>query len=433
MGHLICTKGLDLPFEKLSTALRTLPKPAHLGLPILEEKPDVLVQEKEVVAKGQLLMRDAQGRHYLSPGGGKVQTMGKASIVIALSDEEQSAPLPSYSSTFSPLETVDYLNQCGVLCRIRKRPFGQRALPGEIPRAIFVSACSALPFAVPFSLESAGREEMLRQGLLLLSRITKTYLIVRQGTPLPDLPVSVWTVSGPHPSGDPSFHIHSIDPIQNESDCVWPLSLATVLALGKMSMTGQYPVEQTLFLAGDGVAAKWRGYYQARLGYPIGTLYTGKGLPIPIKLIKGDPLTGKEGEIGDFLNFEEEGLTVLPALPYDYGAPLPFSLRPKAKGWLPTLFSLSGRKKKQRSWTTCHFGPAHSFLLNPSLYDAVFPLKLSPSFLIRDIITKRLDLAKRDGLLEVVPQDFALAAFLCPSKCDLMGIVSQAQKKVLSI
>ena len=57
------------------------------------------------------------------------------------------------------------------------------------------------------------------------------------------------------------------------------------------------------------------------------------------------------------------------------------------------------------------------------LYDKYMPMNIMVDFLIRAIIANDTDEAIKLGILETDPEDFALCAFACPSKMDLVGII----------
>jgi Na+-transporting NADH:ubiquinone oxidoreductase subunit A len=57
------------------------------------------------------------------------------------------------------------------------------------------------------------------------------------------------------------------------------------------------------------------------------------------------------------------------------------------------------------------------------LYDRFLPMNIMTDFLVRAVLAKDTEEAIQLGLLEVDPEDFALAAFACPSKVDLPGII----------
>jgi Na+-transporting NADH:ubiquinone oxidoreductase subunit A len=57
------------------------------------------------------------------------------------------------------------------------------------------------------------------------------------------------------------------------------------------------------------------------------------------------------------------------------------------------------------------------------LYDRFLPMNIRLDFLIRAVLAQDWEEAIALGLLELDPEDVALAAYACPSKIDLVGIV----------
>jgi Na+-transporting NADH:ubiquinone oxidoreductase subunit A len=57
------------------------------------------------------------------------------------------------------------------------------------------------------------------------------------------------------------------------------------------------------------------------------------------------------------------------------------------------------------------------------LYDRYLPMDLRVDYVVRAALAHDTDEAVKLGILETDPEDFALCAFVCPSKMDLVGII----------
>lgn len=57
------------------------------------------------------------------------------------------------------------------------------------------------------------------------------------------------------------------------------------------------------------------------------------------------------------------------------------------------------------------------------VYERVMPMRILPMHLVRAIMGDDYELAEELGLLEVHPEDFALAEFVCPSKIEMVDII----------
>jgi Na+-transporting NADH:ubiquinone oxidoreductase subunit A len=76
------------------------------------------------------------------------------------------------------------------------------------------------------------------------------------------------------------------------------------------------------------------------------------------------------------------------------------------------------------SFTTNQHGEERAFI-DSAVYDRVMPMGIPTMHLLKAIISEDFELAEQLGLLEVVPEDFALSTFICPSKIEMMEIVKE--------
>ncbi|MCB1108387.1 MAG: NADH:ubiquinone reductase (Na(+)-transporting) subunit A, partial [Chlamydiia bacterium] len=63
-----------------------------------------------------------------------------------------------------------------------------------------------------------------------------------------------------------------------------------------------------------------------------------------------------------------------------------------------------------------------------SYYDRVMPMRIPTMPLIKALLAEDFEKALSLGLLEVDAEDFALPAFICPSKIAMPEIVKRAQQ-----
>jgi Na+-transporting NADH:ubiquinone oxidoreductase subunit A len=57
------------------------------------------------------------------------------------------------------------------------------------------------------------------------------------------------------------------------------------------------------------------------------------------------------------------------------------------------------------------------------------PMNIPTMFLLKAAISKDFEQAEQLGLLEVIGEDFALPAFVCPSKIEMPAIIDQTLKE----
>jgi Na+-transporting NADH:ubiquinone oxidoreductase subunit A len=105
-------------------------------------------------------------------------------------------------------------------------------------------------------------------------------------------------------------------------------------------------------------------------------------------------------------------------------------LRPFSSSYSATRTYLPSWKKLW-PFTTSNHGEERAFI-DGSIYETVMPFYVLPIQLVKSVIAEEFDRAIEYGLLEIIPDDFALADFICPSKAGMMKIIREGQKKYIS-
>ena len=80
---------------------------------------------------------------------------------------------------------------------------------------------------------------------------------------------------------------------------------------------------------------------------------------------------------------------------------------------------------KKLGFTALQHGEERAFV-DGAIYDPVMPLNIETLPLIKTLLTEEYEKSEALGLLEVAPEDFALPAFICPSKIEMPEIVKYA-------
>jgi Na+-transporting NADH:ubiquinone oxidoreductase subunit A len=219
-------------------------------------------------------------------------------------------------------------------------------------------------------------------------------------------------------------HIQKIAPIRHAEDYVWSLAPIAVITIGKMVLEGRYFTERIISLAGNGILEDKRGYFAGRMGMAIKNLAEDRLSICPLRLISGDPLSGQEVTPSDFLGFFD---LILCAIPENQKREFFHFFRLGGKKFTATRTYLSGlfvSRIKSYPFTTNQHGEERAFV-DSEIYHKVMPLRIPTVHLIKAILAKDYELAQELGLLEVVPEDFALSAFICPSKIEMVQIVKE--------
>lgn len=456
MAHIKITRGLDIPIKgkpegtpKLLVAsgdARALTTPTHLALDLHafdEIRFKLLIHVGDQVKLGQPLVEDktTPGRFFVSPAGGIVREIRRGlkrrllDIVIEVTGEEEIERKPAFNLADASREAlIEHLMQNGLFARIRQRPFNFLANPHKVPRSIFIKAVESAPFVPPAEMQVAGYEREFQEGLRALSKLTdgKVHLVYRKDTPSRLFSeakgVEKHTVEGPHPISHLSLHIQKIDPIRSAEDVIWTLDAHTVVAIGYLLLRGQYLVDRVVSIAGPGIIEGKTGYFKVREGFPIAALIAGRVAKGPVRLISGNPLTGRKVESEDYLDYTDYCLC---AIPENTKREFLHFFRLGANKYTFSGTYLSGHldhTHREYDFTTSLHGEHRPFI-DSTLYDEVMPLSIPTMHLVKALLAEDYDLAAELGLLEVDSEDFALPAFVDPSKIEMPDIVRQGLRR----
>ncbi len=381
----------------------------------------LLKKEGDLVKLGEPIAIDKKcpERVFVSPGSGKIievnRGLKRRLLSVVIETDQQQTPFKQTEGT------LENLIDAGLYPHIQMRPCLRIAHPKQKPEAIFIRAIASAPFVPPPELEINGHEEIFSLAVEALSKLCPIHLVYREGSDCKAFTqathAEVHSASGPHPIGNASVHIQAIHPIKKNHQVVWTLSVSDVVSIGKWLKEGVYYPERVISVAGEGIPEGKRGYYRVNRGVSIEAMIgkLGEG----IRVISGDPLTGEVSR--GHLGFYDTVICAFPE-PSQRREFLHF-LKFKRKGY--TASKAYFFRKKSPGFTTLQHGEVRPFV-DGSIYDKVMPLKIETMPLIKTLLTEQYDKGEALGLLEVAPEDFALAAFVCPSKIEMPEIVKQA-------
>jgi Na+-transporting NADH:ubiquinone oxidoreductase subunit A len=436
-------KGLDLPFSG-APALEVAEGPAAPTVALQPSefdgvKPRLLVREGDRVRRGTALFLDKRNEalRFCSPAAGTVRTIVYGprrwieSVIVEVSGADEAESFGRHTPAqiaALPRETaLASLQASGLLELIRQRPYSGTADPAATPKAIFVNAMATAPFRASAGAVVRGDEASFQAGLDVLARLTEG----RVHLALPDSPglppalagargVEIHRFSGPHPSGNTSVHIHHIDPIR-PGDVVWTVRAADVPLIGRLFLTGEVPSHRVVALGGPGIAAGATRHYRVRMGSALAPLLAGRTVGDDLRIVAGDALGGDTVQAGGHLPLLESSLTVLPEGRERHFLAWP---NPFTSAYSASRLFLSSWFGGRRSWPMhTNVGGGERAMVVTGLYDRYLPMRIMTDFLVRAVLSRDWEEAVKLGLLELDPEDLALAAYACPSKVDLVGIL----------
>ncbi len=445
-------KGLDLPIAGAPTkAVDQAPRPSRVAVIALDYpgmKPQMNVAEGDSVRVGQTLFEDKKtpGVHYTSPGSGTVVGVNRGakralqSVVVQLDGEGTDSARFSHHTGQHPTaldrDTVrDLLVESGQWTALRARPYGRVADPATTPKSIFVTAMDSQPLAPDLTLAMQGREADFERGLVALTKLTDgTVFVCRDSGSDLAVPtisrVQVEDFRGPHPSGTPGLHIHTLDPV-NRSKLVWHLNLQDVLAIGRLLETGALDLWRLISLAGPEVRNP--RHLRVRLGHSVdalvakeirvdgqledGTIVRELDESKSIRVISGSVLSGRraEGDVHGYLGRYDQQISVIRE---DRAREFLGWLEPGINQFsVANLFASALMPGKKFKLTTSTHGSPRA-IVPIGLYEKVVPMDIVPTFLLKSLVVGDVEKAEQLGALEFIEEDLSLCTFVCPGKID---------------
>lgn len=420
------TKGYDIKIKGKADediAILNCDKAAYTLSDFNYLKPKVLIKEGDQVRKGTPLICDKKNPDVIlvSPISGKIEKINRGDRnlllhVIISKEGEESESFDKISTT--DLATMDTnsvkeaLLKRGLWPYIKRRPYNKIALTNEEPKCIFINAVDSSPLSADPEFHLKNRTEDFKTGVAALSKLCPTIHICTDG----DKGSSIFSApgtqehqfSGKHPKGNLSVHINNIEPIVNNEKIIWSLRAQDVVAMGKSLSSGEFDAERVF--AWTGPAAKERKYYKTCLGASTRNLPKEEG---EVRLVSGSILSGTQLDENAFLGFYDNTIVALKE-----------GRERKLLGWLTPginsesltrCYATSIKPQKEYEHTTSNNGEFRA-IVDSEMYDRVQPLDINTIFLYKALLAEDIEEAERQGLWCVMPEDFALASYMDPSK-----------------
>ena len=443
-------KGLDLPISgaprqaiEEGNAARSV---AVLGPDYPGMKPTMEVKEGDVVAKGQILFSDKKtpGVIYTAPAAGTVAEINRGAkralrgVVIDIAAGGESISFASHGAeqiqTLDRQSVVEQLLQSGSWPALRTRPFSRVPSPESAPHSIFVTAMDTNPLAADPQIVIAPRINEFVAGLAVLSTLTDGAVHVCQSadTDLGDYAqsekVQSHSFGGVHPAGLPGTHIHFIDPV-SPNKTVWYIGYQDVLAFGHLFLTGQLDTERVVAIGGPGASNP--RLVKTVLGANLTELTAGELGEGEQRIISGSVLSGRGANEG--LSYLGRYHVQVSVLREDRERKLFGWLMPGAR--MHSVFPAFLSKwvgEKSVEFTTNTNGSTRG-MVPIGTYDAVMPMDILATQLMRSLLVGDLEKAIELGCLELDEDDIALCTYACPGKYEfgpvLRDVLTQIEKE----
>jgi Na+-transporting NADH:ubiquinone oxidoreductase subunit A len=441
-------RGLDLP---ITGAPRQTIEPgpavkraALIGFDYHGMKPSMAVQVGGRVKLGQVLFSDKKtpGVLFTSPGAGVVSAINRGaqrvfqSVVIDLEGEEavSFARYTDEELNQLPADAVrENLRQSGLWTAFRTRPYSKTpAVDGE-PASIFVTAADTHPLAADPAVVIADYKEDFLRGVKVLTRLTKGGVFICAGEkgeiPGQGLPgIRFERFAGPHPAGLPGTHIHFLDPVDAHKT-VWHIGYQDVIAVGKLFSTGKLWAERVVSLGGP--AVKNPRLLRTRLGAGLEDLTAGELREGENRVVSGSLFGGRTaaGPLAFLGRYHQQISCLREGREREMFA----FLRPglNKHSVLRVVCSAFIPGKRFALTTTTNGSPRP--IVPMGNYEAVMPLDILPTQLLRYLVAGDTEMAQKLGCLELDEEDLALCSYVCAGKYEygpiLRDILTRIEKE----
>lgn len=369
---------------------------------------------------------------FTSPVSGTVSAINRGnrrallSVVVTPDKETEYKQFESTNvDSMSREQIISTMLNAGVWPFVKQRPYDVIANPNDKPKAIHISTFDTAPLApdYTFALEDSAAD--FQAGVNALKKLTdgvvnlNVYKEDRAKTTFTQIQgVEQNFFQGPHPAGNVGVQIHHIDPI-NKGDVVWVVNPQDVVIIGRLFSKGIFDARVVVALTG---AVKGPRYYKTILGASIKSFMASEQIGDNMRVISGNVLTGTKLSKDDFISYYDSQVTVIAE-----------GTEPTFMGWLAPGFGRHSLSRAYFSWLT----PNKEYALNTNtnggvrafvftgVYEKVLPMDIYPMQLLKAILAEDIDKMEQLGIYEVVPEDFALCEYVCPSKIEIQSIIRQ--------
>ena len=402
--------------------------------------PRMLVKEGDKVSLGQPIFHDKNNESIkiVSPVNGKILEIVRGAkrkilnvIIRKEGDTSINYKIPNLSS-ISKDKIMELLVESGSLAYIRQRPYNIIAKPDRLPKSIFVSIHSTAPYAADYGFILKNRMDEFQNGVNVMSKLigkpinlSISYNCESDFSILNN--VELYKIKGVHPSGNESFQINRIDPL-NSGEIIWVIKPEDLANIGSFFITGIFNPRRTVAVSGECLRSP--KYYDTIIGSSISTLIDSKELSSieDYRFINGDPLSGSKVEYSDFLGYYNNTLSVIKE-----------GNQYRMLGWLPFIYnSVPSLSKTSLSWllggqkkvNTNLNGEERAIVVTGEM-EKYFPMDIFPMQLIKACMTRDIEKMESLGIYEVIPEDFGLVDFSCTSKIEAQEIVKNGIELML--
>jgi Na+-transporting NADH:ubiquinone oxidoreductase subunit A len=437
-------RGLDLPIAGVPAQVieqgPAISQVALIGSDYQGMKPTMAVREGDRVKLGQLLFTDKKNPRvrFTAPASGVVLAINRGerrvfqSLVIDIEGDDEETFGHFNTTDLAQLprdQVVKNLLDSGQWVALRTRPYSKVPAPESQPASIFVTAMDSNPLAADPRAIIYERQEDFCNGLKVLARLTDGAVNLctapNSGIPGGDLEgIKEISFGGPHPAGLAGTHIHFVDPVSAQKT-VWTIGYQDVIAFGTLFTTGRIDTRRVVALAGPQVTNP--RLLAVSLGTNLNQMVIGELQNDENRLISGSVLSGRKasGEYA-FLGRYHIQVSVIRE-----GRERHFLhyLRAGAESHSALPIFVSAMSRKLQAMTSSTNGSERA-MVPVGAYEAVTPLDILPTQLLRSLIVGDTEMAQKLGCLELDEEDVGLYTYVCVGKYEYAPILRDSLTRI---
>jgi Na+-transporting NADH:ubiquinone oxidoreductase subunit A len=426
-------RGLDIPIQGApQQVIEDTPAPRAVGVvgtDYVGMKPTMEVREGDHVKLGQLLFTDKKtpGVRYTAPASGVIAAINRGakrvlqSVVIDVQGQD-AVEFPQYSAeAIAALDAAavrEQLVSSGQWTALRTRPYSKVPAPDSQAAAIFITAIDTQPLAADPAVIIAEQRDAFALGQDLLAKLTdgKVYLCVAPGADIPvgnAATIQQTAFAGPHPAGLAGTHIHFLEGA-SAAKVVWTVGYQDVIAIGRLFLDGRLYSARVIALGGPQVERPrllrtCRGADLQALC--AGELKAGENRVISGSVLGGRAVSGATAYLGRYHN---QVSALLEGRQRQFMGWLSPGIRKHSNLGI-YLTSFLGTAPLPMTTTT---NGSERAMVPVGSYEAVMPLDILPTQLLRALIVGDTETAQALGCMELEEEDLALCSYVCPGKYE---------------
>jgi len=403
-------------------------------------KPRMVVKEGDKVKAGSPIFHDKDDEKIVivSPVSGYIKSIDRGEkrkilkVLIYKEGDDKINHQIIENKKLTKANIVSLLLESGSWPFIRQRPYNIIARPEKLPKAIFVSTHTTAPYDVDYDFILGERLDDFQKGVSIMSKIiekpvTLTVTANRQSIFSQIKNLDIINVKGKHPSGNLSFQINRINPI-NVGECVWVINPEDIANIGSFFKTGNFDSTRTVGVSGETV--KNPKYYKAQIGSKISSMISKNDINNfeSNRYINGDPLTGTKVDFDGYLGYYNNIFSVIQE-----------GDKYRMFGWLPfkdnhipsfSRTSFSWLFPKNKKVNTNLNGDERALVITGEM-EKFFPMDIYPMQLLKACMIEDIEKMELLGIYEIIPEDFGLIDYSNTSKIEAQEIIKNAIQLML--